>query len=152
MMDLYFAPEQYLDRCMDLGIEECCSYAQSYIGIDNVSYRVVADGRQYDVETGEGGEWGLYQEFCSHEGTSPKLCAVHMGFLVPETEMFGRMRDTSCFFISAMGRNPCLLGRKSVRNRRLSQYPTGCPAVGGKKCPGAAAPPEKRIFCPNPQR
>ncbi len=54
------------------------------------------------------------------------------------------LRDASCFFISVMGRNPCLLGRKSVRNRRFFQYPTGCPAGGGKKCPGAAAAPWKK--------
>ncbi|TGY91793.1 hypothetical protein E5329_20065 [Petralouisia muris] len=93
MMGLYFAPEENLDRYMDFGIEECYSCSQYYVVVDNVRYRVTADGRQHDVETGAEGDWGLYQEFYSLEGKSTRLCAVHIGFLVPKREAFERMRE-----------------------------------------------------------
>lgn len=50
------------------------------------------------------------------------------------------------------GEEPLPAGKKSVRNRCLFQTSTDCPAGGGKKCLGAAAAPERRNFCPYPQR
>lgn len=93
MMSLYFAPEQYLDYYLDFGADFRYNCAQCFVDVANVRYRVAVDGRQHDIETGEEGEWGLYQEFYRYEENGHKPCAVHIGFMVPETEAFECMRE-----------------------------------------------------------
>ena len=51
------------------------------------------DECQQNIEAGEEGEWGLYQEYYSYDEGSPKLCAVHIGFIVPDHETFDGMRN-----------------------------------------------------------
>lgn len=93
MISLYFAPEQYLDQCLNLEISPRCDCSRQIISVENVQYRIIVDERQQNVETGEEGEWGVYQEYYNHDESLPKLCAVHIGFIVPEQEDFEGMRN-----------------------------------------------------------
>lgn len=93
MISLYFTTEQYLDRCLNLEASPWCGRSQQVINVENVRYRIIVDERQQNVETGEKGDWGLYQEYYSYDEGSPKLCAVHIGFIVPDHEIFEGMRN-----------------------------------------------------------
>lgn len=93
MISLYFAPEQYLDQCMNLGLPPRYDCAQQAISVENVRYSIIVDERQQDVETGEEGDWGVYQEYYSHDEGLPKLCAVHIGFIMPDHETFEGMQN-----------------------------------------------------------
>lgn len=96
MISLYFTPEQYLDRCLNLEAFPWCGRSQQVISVENVRYRIIVDERRQNVETGEEGEWVLYQEYYSYNEGSPKLCAVHIGFIVPDHETFEGMRNRIC--------------------------------------------------------
>lgn len=93
MINLYFALEQYLDRCLNLEPAPWCGCSQQVINVGNIRYRIRVDERQQTVETGEEGEWGLCREYYGLDGNLPKLCAVHISFIMPEQESFEGMRN-----------------------------------------------------------
>ena len=93
MISLYFTTEQYLDRCLNLEAASWCGRSQQVINVENVRYRIQVDERQQTVETGEEGEWGLCQEYYSLNREEWELCAVHIGFIMPEQEAFDGMRN-----------------------------------------------------------
>ena len=91
-VNLYFAPEQYLDACMKQEAVTWQGFSQKWADTGNACYKVMADERQENVNTEADGIWSQYQEFYSYDGDARKTKAVRITLVVPDDETFEGMR------------------------------------------------------------
>ncbi len=91
-VNLYFAPEQYLDACMKQEAVTWQGFSQKWADTGNACYKVMADERQENVNTEADGIWSQYQEFYSYDGDDRKTKAVRITLVVPDDETFEGMR------------------------------------------------------------
>lgn len=91
-VNLYFAPEQYLDACMKQEAVTWQGVSQKWADTGNACYKVMADERQENVNTEADGIWSQYQEFYSYDGDARKTKAVRITLVVPDDETFEGMR------------------------------------------------------------
>ena len=91
-IQLYFTPEQYLDRCLEYKDVPWQDLQAHYEILDLTNYRILVDGRQETVETGAYKIWGECIEFYSCDGGAEKTEAVYLTVGVPEQKAFQRMR------------------------------------------------------------
>lgn len=91
-VNLYFAPEQYLDACMKQEAVTWQGVSQKWADTGNACYKVMADERQENVNTEADGIWSQYQEFYSYDGDARKTKAVRIILVVPYDETFEGMR------------------------------------------------------------
>ncbi len=91
-VNLYFAPGQDLDRCMNLEPVHWQGFSQKWADTGNACYKVQADERQEDVKTEADGIWSQCQEFYTCDGNVHKTKAALITLVMPDDGTFEGMR------------------------------------------------------------